>query len=190
MNEGLPTEAPTDERLRGDGLRGDGLPGRGLVGEGLPGQGALGPRLPGRGLLNPGLVGEGLLDIAEVAERSGLAPSALRFYEKKGLIAPAGRNGLRRTYRPDVLERLALITCARSAGFSVAEVSRFVAARPSDAYLRVRMGAKADDLDEQIGRLTRLRDSLRHAAVCEHEPIVDCPDFKRAVGNVPPATAP
>ena len=42
-----------------------------------------------------------LLDIAEVAVRSGLAPSALRFYEKRGLIAPAGRNGLRRTYRPD-----------------------------------------------------------------------------------------
>ncbi|MFB7861632.1 MerR family transcriptional regulator [Streptomyces sp. NPDC056069] len=134
-----------------------------------------------------------LLDIAEVAERSGLAPSALRFYEKKGLIAPEGRNGLRRAYRPDVLERLALVTCARSAGFSIAEIERFVVARPSDADVRARMTAKADDLDEQIGRFTRLRDSLRHAAVCDHEPIVDCPDFKRAVGNVaatPTATAP
>ncbi|MFG2591019.1 MerR family transcriptional regulator [Streptomyces sp. NPDC048438] len=127
---------------------------------------------------------ESLLDIAEVAQRSGLAPSALRFYEKKGLIAAAGRNGLRRTYHPDVLERLALVTCARSAGFSVAEIGRFVVARPADADLRVRMAAKARDLDEQVGRLTRLRDSLEHAAVCEHEPIVDCPDFKRAVGDV------
>ncbi|MEU1180874.1 MerR family transcriptional regulator [Streptomyces sp. NPDC005820] len=125
-----------------------------------------------------------LLDIAEVAQRSGLAPSALRFYEKKGLIAPAGRNGLRRTYHPDVLERLALITCARSAGFSVAEIARFLIARPSDPDLRLRMAAKARDLDEQIGRLTRLRDSLRHAAVCTHEPIVDCADFKKAVGSV------
>ncbi|MFJ8108236.1 MerR family transcriptional regulator [Streptomyces sp. NPDC096132] len=127
---------------------------------------------------------EVLLDISEVARRSGLAPSALRFYERKGLIAAAGRNGLRRTYQPDVLDRLALISCARSAGFSIAEIDRFLVARPSDADLRVRMGAKAHDLDEQIGRLVRLRDSLRHAAVCEHEPIVDCPDFKRAVGNV------
>jgi DNA-binding transcriptional MerR regulator len=125
-----------------------------------------------------------LLDIAEVAQRSRLAPSALRFYEKKGLIAPAGRNGLRRTYYPDVLERLALITCARSAGFSVAELARFLQARPSDTDLRTGMTAKADALDEQIGRLIRLRDSLRHAAVCEHEPLVECPDFKRAVGNV------
>ncbi|MFI7501647.1 MerR family DNA-binding protein [Streptomyces sp. NPDC049687] len=101
------------------------------------------------------------------------------------LIAAAGRNGPRRTYRPEVPERLALILCARSAGLSVAEIDRFLGARPSDADLRVRMAAKAHDLDEQIGRLMRLRDSLRHAAVCKHEPIVDCPDFKQAVGNVP-----
>nr|WSW67664.1 MerR family transcriptional regulator [Streptomyces sp. NBC_00995] len=127
---------------------------------------------------------EQLLDIGEVARRSGLAPSALRFYEKKGLISAAGRNGLRRTYAPDVLERLGLITCARSAGLSVAEIGRFLTPQPSDAHLLARMAARADDLDEQIGRLTRLRDSLRHAAVCDHDPIVDCPDFRRAVGNV------
>lgn len=46
------------------------------------------------------------------------------------------------------------------------------------------MAAKAHDLDEQLGRLTRLRDSLRHAVVCDHEPIFDCPDFKQAIGNV------
>ncbi|MER7728036.1 MerR family transcriptional regulator [Streptomyces sp. NPDC096323] len=134
---------------------------------------------------------EPLLDISEVAQCSGLAPSALRFYERKGLIAPAGRNGLRRTYHPDVLDRLALITCARGAGLSVAEIGRFLVAQPSDATLRARMAARARDLDEQVGRLTRLRDSLRHAAVCDHEPIVDCPEFKRAVGNVSvPVTAP
>ncbi|WP_309141330.1 MerR family transcriptional regulator [Streptomyces composti] len=131
---------------------------------------------------------EPLLDIGEVARRTGLAPSALRFYERKGLIAPEGRNGLRRAYRPEVLERLGLITCARSAGLSVAEIGRFLAARPSDGDLRERMTARAEDLDEQIGRLTRLRDSLRHAAVCTHEPVVDCPDFRRAIGGVAPRT--
>ncbi|MGW4232495.1 MerR family DNA-binding protein [Streptomyces sp. NPDC004980] len=106
------------------------------------------------------------------------------------MITAAGRNGLRRTYQPEVLERLALITCARSAGFSIAEIGRFVEARPSDANLRVRMATRARDLDEQVSGLTRLRDSLRHAAVCDHEPIVECPDFKRAVGEVStPATA-
>jgi DNA-binding transcriptional MerR regulator len=123
---------------------------------------------------------EALLDIAEVAGRSGLAPSALRFYEKKGLIAPAGRNGLRRTYRPDVLDRLALISCARSAGFTVAEIGRFLVATPGDTDLRARMAVKARELEEDIARLTRMRDGLRHAAACAHETLVECPDFKRA----------
>ncbi|MEV4253674.1 MerR family transcriptional regulator [Spirillospora sp. NPDC049652] len=128
---------------------------------------------------------DSLLDIGEVARRSGVAPSALRFYEAKGLIEPAGRNGLRRAYRPDVLERLGMITCARSAGFTVAEVAAFLAVRPGDEGLRGRMTAKADALDDQIAQLTRLRDSLRHASVCDHDPVVECPDFKRAIGRVP-----
>src|SRR6187551_1578754 len=99
-----------------------------------------------------------LLDIAEVAEESGLAPSALRFYEKRGLLTPAGRNGLRRTYRPDVLERLAFIACARGAGYTIAEIARFLVATPGDTELRARMAAKARELEEDIARLTQMRD--------------------------------
>ncbi|WP_039803190.1 MerR family transcriptional regulator [Nocardia araoensis] len=119
-----------------------------------------------------------LLDIAEVGEQTGLAPSALRFYEKRGLIAATGRNGLRRTYHPDILNRLALISCARGAGFTLAEIARFLRATPSDAELRARMAEKASQLDEDITRLIRMRDSLRHAATCTHDPLVECPDFK------------
>ncbi|MEV4052102.1 MerR family transcriptional regulator [Amycolatopsis sp. NPDC049688] len=119
-----------------------------------------------------------LLDIAEVAEKSGLAPSALRFYEKRGLVEPAGRNGLRRTYDPDVLARLELVACARGAGFTIAEIARFLVATPSDAALRERMAEKAAELAETIERLTRMRNSLHHAATCTHAPLVECPDFK------------
>ncbi|MFJ4427198.1 MerR family transcriptional regulator [Streptomyces bobili] len=129
------------------------------------------------------------LDIGEVAARSGLAPSALRFYEKRGLIEALGRNGLRRTYRPDVLERLALISCARGAGFTIAEIARFLVADPDDSGLRDRMAAKAHELDLRIAQFDRLRASLRHAATCTHEPLVECPEFKRAVGAVAAATA-
>ncbi len=122
-----------------------------------------------------------LLDIAEVAEKSGLAASALRFYEKRGLIETAGRHGLRRTYDPDVLRRLDLVACARGAGFTIAEIARFLVATPSDAALRERMAEKADELEEKIDRLTRMRDSLRHAATCEHVPLVECPDFKATI---------
>ncbi|MFG3439201.1 MerR family transcriptional regulator [Nonomuraea sp. NPDC047897] len=124
------------------------------------------------------------LDIGEVARRSGLAPSALRFYERKGLIAPVARNGLRRAYLPETLDRLALITCARDAGFTLAEIGRFLAAGPGDTGLRARMAAKEREVSELVSRLTRLRDSLRHTLVCEHDPLVECPEFKRAVRRV------
>jgi DNA-binding transcriptional MerR regulator len=121
---------------------------------------------------------EGLLDIAEVAELSGLAPSALRYYERRGLIASDGRNGLRRTYLPAVVDRLALISCAQGAGFTLAEVGRFLTATPGDRATRERMAVKAAELDDEIDRLVRMRESLRHASTCTHTPLVECPDFK------------
>ncbi|MEU7763515.1 MerR family transcriptional regulator [Nocardia sp. NPDC049190] len=124
-----------------------------------------------------------LLDIAEVADHADLAPSALRFYEKRGLITSTGRNGLRRTYRPDVLDRLALIACARGAGFTLAEIARFLRASPTDAELRARMAEKARQLDDDIDRLIRMRDSLRHASTCTHDPLVECPGFKTTFGR-------
>ncbi|MEV6237715.1 MerR family transcriptional regulator [Lentzea sp. NPDC051838] len=127
----------------------------------------------------------GVLDIAEVAEKTGLAPSALRFYEKKGLLTPSGRNGLRRTYDPEVLERLELINCARRAGFSIAEISGFLVATPGDTALRAKMAEKVAVLNEDIARLVRMRDSLDHASTCTHEPLVECPDFKRKLSTGP-----
>ncbi|NUR31407.1 MAG: MerR family transcriptional regulator [Catenulispora sp.] len=128
-----------------------------------------------------GVATETLLDIGEVAARSGLAPSALRFYEQRGLIEPAGRNGLRRAYTPDVLDRLNLIACARQAGFGVAEIGRFLMAGPGDTELRQRMADKAEELDEKIARLLRMRAALRHGATCPQERLVECPEFMSAV---------
>lgn len=118
------------------------------------------------------------LDIGEVARRSGLAASALRFYERRGLIASSGRNGLRRTFDPDVVERLVFINCARAAGFTLAEIGRVLGATPDNAGLRARMTRKAESLDVEIARLTRMRDGLRHAGTCTHSPLVECPEFK------------
>ena len=62
------------------------------------------------------------MDIAEVAKRSGLPASALRFYEEKGLIVSLGRQGERRRFAPQILDQLALIALAQSAGFSLDEI--------------------------------------------------------------------
>jgi DNA-binding transcriptional MerR regulator len=119
------------------------------------------------------------LDIAEVGRRSGLPPSTLRFYEEKGLISSNGRRGLRRVFPPEVLERLALITLGRAAGFSLDEIGRMFAAQGSPRIDRRLLAAKADELDKVIRKLVATRDGLRHAAACPARTQLECPTFRR-----------
>src|SRR4051794_22980594 len=106
------------------------------------------------------------LDIAQVARRTGVPASTLRFYEEKGLIASIGRRGLRRLFDPSVLERLALIALGRAAGFSLKEIGQMFAPDGAPRLDRARLMAKADELDGRIRRLAAMRDGLRHAADC------------------------
>ncbi|MFD0637980.1 MerR family DNA-binding protein [Catenulispora yoronensis] len=80
-----------------------------------------------------------------------------------------------------MLDRLALIACARQAGFGISEIARFLTAGPGDTELRRRMAVKADELDGMIARLVRMRAALRHGADCPEERLVDCPEFMAAV---------
>jgi DNA-binding transcriptional MerR regulator len=121
------------------------------------------------------------LDIGEVHARTGLQPSTLRYYEQRGLIEPSGRSGLRRRYPSDVIGRLALIRTAQAAGFTLTEIADLLEATPSDAELRGRLAAKADELDERIQLLTTMRDQLRHAVTCQSPRLIDCPHFQRCV---------
>lgn len=120
-----------------------------------------------------------LLDIAEVARGSGMAASKLRFYEEKGLIASVGRRGLKRLFEPDVLERLALITLARTAGFSLDEISDMFGDDGRPRLDRAQLSTRADALDRTIKRLGALRDGLRHAAACPAPSHMECPTFRR-----------
>src|SRR5512138_2518616 len=119
------------------------------------------------------------LDIAEVAQRSGVPASALRHYEEKGLIASVGRRGLRRTFDPAILERLALIALGRAAGFSLDEMARIFAQGTRLTIDRRMLAAKADELDGKIRELTAMRNWLRHAAVCSAPSHMECPKFRR-----------
>ena len=119
------------------------------------------------------------MDISEVAERSGIPASTLRFYEEKGLIASVGRRGLRRVFGPGVLDRLALIALGRAAGFSLDEI-RFMFAPDGQPRIDRRMlAAKAEELDRQVRNLTAIRDGLRHAAACPAPSHMECPTFRR-----------
>jgi DNA-binding transcriptional MerR regulator len=119
------------------------------------------------------------MDIAEVAKRSGVPASSLRFYEEKGLIASVGRRGLRRLFDPGVLERLALIALGRSAGFSLDEIAGMFAPDGRPQIDRRALAAKAEDLDRTIRKLSAMRDGLLHAAVCRAPSHMECPTFRR-----------
>ncbi|HSB97889.1 MAG TPA: helix-turn-helix domain-containing protein [Spongiibacteraceae bacterium] len=118
------------------------------------------------------------MDIAEVAKASGLPASTLRFYEEKGLIQSIGRNGLRRFFSGDVVERLALISLGRNAGFSLDEIGEMFTVDGAEIN-RALLLAKAAELDKKIKELSAMRDGLLHAAACRAASHFECPKFLR-----------
>lgn len=128
------------------------------------------------------------MDIGDVASRSGLPASTLRYYEERGLIRSTGRHGLRRLFDPNVLERLALIALGRNAGFSLDEIAGMFTADGRPQIDREQLFAKADELDRNIKQLVAMRDGLRHAANCPAPSHLECPKFQRllrAAANKP-----
>jgi DNA-binding transcriptional MerR regulator len=121
------------------------------------------------------------MDIAEVAKRSGLPASALRFYEEKGLIVSLGRQGERRSFASQILDQLALIALAQSAGFSLDEIRSMFAPGGAPAIDRQMLAAKADQLDANIKRLQAMSRGLRHAAACPAPSHAECPTFQKLV---------
>ena len=119
------------------------------------------------------------LDIGEVTRISGLPASTLRYYEERGLITPVGRNGLRRQFDDQVVERLALITLGQGAGFTLDEIADMFAPDGRIQINRELLTAKADELDDTLERLTAMRDGLRHAAACPAPSHAACPTFRR-----------
>jgi len=119
------------------------------------------------------------LDITEVARRSGVSASTLRFYEEKRLIASIGRSGLRRLFDGRVLERLAFIALGRASGFSLDELAHMFAVDGKPRIDRKVLAAKAEELDRTIRELTAMRDGLRHAVACRAPSHMECPTFQR-----------
>jgi MerR family transcriptional regulator, redox-sensitive transcriptional activator SoxR len=112
-----------------------------------------------------------LLAIGEVAARSGMAPSALRYYEDLGLIGATRTPGGARRYPRSVLRRLAVIRAARNVGLTLPEIRAALdtlpPGRPPTAtdWAELSQGWR-DRLDEQIAALTQLRDGLSSCIGC------------------------
>jgi len=118
------------------------------------------------------------LMIGELARQVGVAPSALRYYEKAGLLPPPVRASKRRQYDPNILGRIRIILLARAAGFSVRETRMFLSGFPAGTRpaLRWREMAKRKivELDELMARLEQMKLILNASFHCECRELEDC----------------
>lgn len=119
------------------------------------------------------------MDISEVAKRTGIPASALRYYEQKGLITSVREPGARRRYSPDVLDQLALIALGQAAGLSLEEIHSMLSPSGAPNIDRRLLETKADEIDAQVKRLRAMSKGLRHAAVCPAPSHVECPSFQK-----------
>ncbi|WP_304166206.1 MerR family transcriptional regulator [Lonsdalea britannica] len=123
------------------------------------------------------------LDIREVADLSGVPPSTLRFYEKKGLIKPIGRNGLRRQYHDNVLNKLQLIALGQAAGLTLDEMAIMLNTEGRTVIDRERLYHRAKEIDATVRRLRRLSQGLKHVARCTEQEHTHCSEFKNVVAR-------
>ena len=122
----------------------------------------------------------GELSVGDVARRSGLAVSALHFYEAEGLIRSHRTRGNQRRYAREVLRRVAIIKVAQRAGIPLKTIREAFKALPQERTPTVAdwtrlSSAWKQELERRIDRLTRLRDHLNGCIGCGCLSVRDCP---------------
>ncbi len=119
------------------------------------------------------------IDITELAIRTGVAPSALRFYERRGLLKPVGRAGGKRTYDPFAQAQVAVIDLLKQAGFTLGEIATIVDA---DGHVatdwRDVARARLAELEAQIEFATNAKTLIEHTIACPHPTPDECPVFR------------
>ena len=111
------------------------------------------------------------LTIGQLAERSGVAPSALRFYETKGLIASIRTNGNQRRYQSAMLRRIALIQVAQSIGFTLEEITEELSTLPMNQTATKRDWERVakkwqGQLDSKMAQIRSLQENLTGCIGC------------------------
>ncbi len=113
---------------------------------------------------------EGMADaltIGEVARRSGLRASAIRFYEKAGLLPRPLRSGGQRRYDASILARLAVLKRAKDCGFTLEEARRYFndQGRPRERWERIAV-KKVAELDALMEKIARMKELLEKRCQC------------------------
>jgi DNA-binding transcriptional MerR regulator len=125
---------------------------------------------------------DGTVPIGQLARRTGVATSALRYYERIGLLAPAGRAGQQRHYHQSSAERVALIRLYQDAGFTLAEIGRLLAADSRERRDWTHLAEnKIAELDARIADAQQAKELIEHALDCPHRDLLTCPNFRAAL---------
>jgi MerR family transcriptional regulator, redox-sensitive transcriptional activator SoxR len=133
------------------------------------------------------------LSIGEVASQVGVNASAIRFYERQGLLPEPERVGGKRRYTTAVVQRLGIIDAAKQAGFSLDEVGTLLASTdqgaPAHEQLQTLAARKLPEIDAQIERAESMRDWLTAASKCGCETLDACALFSlSSSGRLGPAS--
>jgi DNA-binding transcriptional MerR regulator len=124
----------------------------------------------------------GLLTIGELARRTGVTASALRYYEEVGLLPPPARVSGQRRYPESAARVVGTILLYSDAGFTLAEQKALMASREGAGGEWSRLARrKLAELDEQIARAQAAREAIRHGLRCPHEDIAQCPNFNAGI---------
>ena len=115
-----------------------------------------------------------MLTIGQVAARTGLKASAIRYYEEAGLLAKAQRRAGTRVYDAAVLDTLAAIALAKSAGFTLKEIRVLLAAARPPRTWRISAQAKRAALAAEMTRLKTMQFILSRIATCSCATFEEC----------------
>ena len=128
------------------------------------------------------------MNIGEVAERAGLPPKTIRYYEEIGLVRPLRSQNGYRTFRESDLHKLTFLGRARALGFSIEDCRTLLGLYEDDARESAQVKAVAEDhlteIDRKIAQLQSMRATLAHLVeACHGDHRPDCPILEDLSGN-------
>lgn len=131
------------------------------------------------------------MSIGQVAQRCGLAASAIRYYEKSGLLPKPARASGRRRYSTDVIGRVRLLQLAREAGFTIVEIRTFIAGfsatTPPTVRWRTLAERKLVEIGKQMQQLEHMKALLESSFHCRCLSVDEC---ARMIGGLSSPTDP
>jgi DNA-binding transcriptional MerR regulator len=117
-----------------------------------------------------------LLSIGELAERTGVATTALRYYDERGLVCPVARTSGHRRYAASAVAEVGAILFFREVGFSLSEIGSFLTAGERRSWQEI-VDRKLAELTEQQYRIDVAREALEHGRRCPAGDPMQCPRF-------------